>query len=455
MAPGRLLPAVSGRLYREQHQVARFEEVWVSATTVETESLLVYEAGEVPEHLRTKTQLKADRLKVAPGQEPVGYVRLRLRGRGSWDRFPLYDPDGAVKMRPLSAKQQQAKNARRTCPVCQEVRDYTVFVQCGECKEKQQAEYRDLYARTCHWCKRVSGSPLSEDIRGWRACVPCRIWDAVRGQVEKERRSLWERTCPGRDCAVVTATDEEVAAERAANVRPWSPRWCPPCEERETRERAEREQQQREDAQRAKEAREREVRDLEAWAREALADPAVVILDTETTGLGDDACVVEIAITTAAGEVLLDTLVNPGVPIPAEATDIHGITDAMVAEAPMFADILVQLTAALDGRRCLIYNEPYDVGRLRWELTRHYQAAGDDRPEQSATAWLDTMTFEDAMVPYSDWVGDWSDYWGNYAWQPLYGGGHRALGDCRAVVELLREMGTADRLADPYESATV
>ncbi len=43
------------------------------------------------------------------------------------------------------------------------------------------------------------------------------------------------------------------------------------------------------------------------------------------------------------------------------------------------------------------------------------------------------------MIPYSDWVGDWNDYWGNYTWQPL-NGGHRARGDCFAVIGCFRAM---------------
>ena len=141
-----------------------------------------------------------------------------------------------------------------------------------------------------------------------------------------------------------------------------------------------------------------------------------------------------------AGDILVDTLVNPGQPIPRQTTGIHGITDEDVAGAPAFTDILERLGAALSGKRCLIYNKPYDVGRLKHELTVHYRQAGHADPEASAAAWLAGMRFEDAMIPYSDWVGDWSDYWGNHSWQPLYGGDHRAASDCRAVVERLREM---------------
>jgi hypothetical protein len=66
--------------------------------------------------------------------------------------------------------------------------------------------------------------------------------------------------------------------------------------------------------------------------------------------------------------------------------------------------------------------------------------SSDPDPAASAAAWLETVRFEDVMLPYSEWVGDWSDYHGNYAWQSLGGGDHRALSDCRAVVETLRAM---------------
>jgi hypothetical protein len=409
----------------------------VTTPTAEPNRLPVYKSGEVPDHLRTMTQLKAERLKPAEDQEPVAFLRMYRRGHG-WGEFPLYDPASAAKMRPLSAKQQQAMTARRTCPRCGEVRKHVVVSrQCTACDVKDHEERLALQARTCWKCRRVSVAPLLKEQES--RCAPCWVLWRLQKQCEAEREAVWARTCPGRDCGVVTATDDEIAAERAA--RTWSgPRWCPPCKVRDEEERAERERERQEAEQRAEEERRLEVKALEEWARTVLADPATVILDTETTGLHDEARIVDLAVITAAGDVLLESLVNPGEPIPAEATGIHGITDVQVADAPRFADILVQLTAALDGRRCLIYNKPYDVARLRHELTVHYQQAGHADPQASAAAWLDMMQFEDVMIPYSDWVGDWSEYGGNYSWQPLYGGDHRALSDCRAVVERLREM---------------
>ena len=185
-----------------------------------------------------------------------------------------------------------------------------------------------------------------------------------------------------------------------------------------------------------------------------------VVLDTETTGVHKEARIVEIGVQTVSGEVLLDTLICPGEPIPAEATSIHGITDTMVAEAgvPTFAEVVDRLTAALAGKRVVIYNRSFDVGRLRYELVRYYAGhiagqnmretvetdvvagEGQEQAAKRAAAWIGGMRFEDAMDPYSTWVGDYSDYWGDYLWQPLPGGDHRALGDCRAVVTMLRRL---------------
>jgi DNA polymerase III epsilon subunit-like protein len=56
------------------------------------------------------------------------------------------------------------------------------------------------------------------------------------------------------------------------------------------------------------------------WAQKILADPdAYAILHTETTGLTTTSRIMEIAVTTASGKVPLDTLINPGEPIPGEA----------------------------------------------------------------------------------------------------------------------------------------
>lgn len=61
---------------------------------------------------------------------------------------------------------------------------------------------------------------------------------------------------------------------------------------------------------------------------------------------------------------------------------------------------------------------------------------------------------ECAMEQHARWHNDWHPYWGDYTWQRL-GAGHRAAGDCRTVIERLREMAAgADPTTDPSAGHT-
>jgi len=85
-------------------------------------------------------------------------------------------------------------------------------------------------------------------------------------------------------------------------------------------------------------------------------------LDTETTGLDPRTSgVVEIAIVDDAGEVLLQSLVNPW-PHKAwpEAEAIHGITPEMVKHAPLIHDLWPAIFKMVQGSRLVIYNAEYD-----------------------------------------------------------------------------------------------
>lgn len=167
-------------------------------------------------------------------------------------------------------------------------------------------------------------------------------------------------------------------------------------------------------------------REASEWARAVLADPAAVILDTETTGL--EGRIVDIAIIKMDGIALLDTLINPECPIPPGATAIHGITDEMVQGAPSFADIHQWIKRYTQmASRVIIYNASFDTGILAWDCNR---------------CDLTRLEFksECAMEWYAAFYGEWSDYWKSFKWQPLYGGGHRALGDCLACLERIKAM---------------
>lgn len=67
----------------------------------------------------------------------------------------------------------------------------------------------------------------------------------------------------------------------------------------------------------------------------------------------------------------LSTLVNPGIPIPAESTVIHGITDEMVASAPPFKEIASDVLNYLGSDTLGGYNiATFDVPLLSEEFGR-------------------------------------------------------------------------------------
>lgn len=107
-----------------------------------------------------------------------------------------------------------------------------------------------------------------------------------------------------------------------------------------------------------------------------------VALDFETTGLdpGKDR-IVEIGSVafrlvkggegwTAAVEGGFSSLVNPGMPIPAEVSAIHGIDDLAVSSAPTFAQAASELFALIEGSILVAHNAPFDLGFLRAESSR-------------------------------------------------------------------------------------
>ena len=99
----------------------------------------------------------------------------------------------------------------------------------------------------------------------------------------------------------------------------------------------------------------------------ALRDLTYVVFDTETTGLLPDKDeVVQIGALRvvncqqAAGEVL-DQLVNPGRPIPARATAVHGVTDAMVTDAPDMAVAGRRFHSFARDAVLVAHNAPFDM----------------------------------------------------------------------------------------------
>lgn len=92
---------------------------------------------------------------------------------------------------------------------------------------------------------------------------------------------------------------------------------------------------------------------------------APLFLDTELTGLGSDAQIIEIAITDASGNVLLESRLRPTVPIEPGALAVHGIDDQALANAPIWPQIAGDVQRLLRGRVVVIFNAEFDARMLQ------------------------------------------------------------------------------------------
>lgn len=103
-----------------------------------------------------------------------------------------------------------------------------------------------------------------------------------------------------------------------------------------------------------------------------------IALDTETTGLSHETDrVLELALREFNPETgVVDTvrfkhwLINPQQPVPAQATKVHGITNEMLVDKPVFADVAEEFLEFCAGKTLVIHNAPFDEGMLNAELLR-------------------------------------------------------------------------------------
>jgi DNA polymerase-3 subunit epsilon len=100
----------------------------------------------------------------------------------------------------------------------------------------------------------------------------------------------------------------------------------------------------------------------------------IVALDLETTGLSArrDRIVELAAVIWQDGREVaaFERLVNPGMPMPAGALHVHGISDVMVANAPPVRDVLPEFIAFCQGDAVVAHNANFDLGFIREECRR-------------------------------------------------------------------------------------
>jgi len=174
-----------------------------------------------------------------------------------------------------------------------------------------------------------------------------------------------------------------------------------------------------------------------AAAKQALQQ-GPVYLDTETTGLDRYDEIIEIAIIDDNEQVLFESLVKPTQPVPADATQIHGITDKMLVAAPSWPAIWMKVRSVLFGRLIAIYNAEFDLRMMQQTHTRH------------RLVWKEYFKTIDVMKLYAEYHGEWDSARRAYRYPSLEKAGrqlhiplqnsHRAVDDTRLARAILHKM---------------
>lgn len=126
-----------------------------------------------------------------------------------------------------------------------------------------------------------------------------------------------------------------------------------------------------------------------------------IFLDTETTGLNPDTGdrIVEIGCIEMVSRRLtgrhLHLYLNPERPGSEEATRIHGLTDAFLADKPKFREVAAEFIEFVRGAELIIHNAAFDVGFLNAELRRVQQP----RVAELAGGILDTLVMAREQYP--------------------------------------------------------
>ena len=169
---------------------------------------------------------------------------------------------------------------------------------------------------------------------------------------------------------------------------------------------------------------------------EYLADYVVFDLETTGTSCESDQVVEIAAIKVINGQITeeFSTLVNPGRPIPYYASQVNGITDDMVEDAPKFHTVLAEFLEFVGDLPLVGHNiHTFDLRFIYRDCMVFFGTI-------PANDYVDTLTI--ARIGLSDMkhhtLSDLAIHYGIPT-----NGAHRALADCRmnqAVYEKLGEL---------------
>jgi DNA polymerase-3 subunit epsilon len=163
-----------------------------------------------------------------------------------------------------------------------------------------------------------------------------------------------------------------------------------------------------------------------------------IILDTETTGLGNDDQLIELAVIDEYGNVLHNERYRPTVAISSGAASVHGITDEELINKPTFAQDAESVKALLENKLVVIFNAKYDIKILH----STFKAFGLD------SRFLDKIETHCAMYSAAKAYGATNSYGTISLLNAFIAAGgnsknmnaHSALGDCLATLQVMKNI---------------
>jgi DNA polymerase III subunit epsilon len=177
----------------------------------------------------------------------------------------------------------------------------------------------------------------------------------------------------------------------------------------------------------------------------------IALIDVETTGRDAERDrVVELGIVVGRNgkvESRHNWLINPGMPIAAEAQAVHGISDADVKDAPSFAAIAAEVEAIFASAVPAAYNAAFDRGFLLAEFARAGRDVTKTKALARAAQWIDPLVW--AREIHSDEksraLGDVAARLGIQLENA-----HRAKDDAEAALMVLYTLGREQRVPKSY-----
>jgi DNA polymerase III epsilon subunit family exonuclease len=170
---------------------------------------------------------------------------------------------------------------------------------------------------------------------------------------------------------------------------------------------------------------------------EDLSSVTFVVLDLETSGASPQSgsAITEIgAVKVCGGQVLgtFKTFVNPGTPLPPFITELTGITDEMLQDAPQIQSVLPLLFEFLGSEKTTVFvahNAPFDLSFLKASAALHGYLWPNFRVIDTVKAARFVLTKDD-VANYQ--LGTLAAYF-----RTEISPNHRALDDALATVDVL------------------